>query len=613
MNKNKFRIMKKTTKLFSITVLSGLLLAGCVDMDLPPKNQPSEGEVWSDATMAQQTVTGLYNGLNHLYDDGYNMWFDCFSSIMDRDANWSNFGMLYGRQTTSGDGPGWIWHDNYQFIIRANDVIANLPNVEGISDANKARLVAESLVLRSYWYYQLNMLFGGVPYYTDPIKDIDEAKGSRLTTEEIWERILEDLTACINEPNLPEKYESGEANYGHVTKGVAYALRGKIYLWMENWSAAEADFKKVGEFGYKLFTGGDNAYKMLFKEVNEQCDEMIFSIQCIEEDGYWNAKNRSYGNRCTYGSSWNNYVVNPDFADTYEFADGSKFNWDEIIPDYSKLSLLERRVFFLRDNLTANEIASAKEQGANMDYYLPNGNEARIRKAYDNRDPRMEMSIITPYATYLGGDGGADNYFTSRYPFRSQWKETTNPDGTITREPYDVRTDTQALFYYLNRKFVAEGTSEGSQKGTAIDVPLIRYADVLLNLAEALNEQGKTDEAVVVVNQVRARAGAQLLNSNTPTTVNGQDDMRERIRNERYWELMGEDLLYYDELRWKTWKEKKFASFDNGGKQEVNGMRQVWGQPTYHYSWGGEHYWLYPIPENEIQMNPNMVQNPGWK
>ena len=45
----------------------------------------------------------------------------------------------------------------------------------------------------------------------------------------------------------------------------------------------------------------------------------------------------------------------------------------------------------------------------------------------------------------------------------------------------------------------------------------------------------------------------------------------------------------------------------------MNGLRQVWGQATYHYAWGGDHYWLYPIPYNETQMNPNMEQNPGWK
>lgn len=78
-------------------------------------------------------------------------------------------------------------------------------------------------------------------------------------------------------------------------------------------------------------------------------------------------------------------------------------------------------------------------------------------------------------------------------------------------------------------------------------------------------------------------------------------------------ELLGEDLIYFDELRWKTWKDKKFATYDDNGKQVVNGLRQVWGQATYHYAWGGDHYWLYPIPYNETQMNPNMEQNPGWK
>ena len=97
MDKNNLGIIKDMAKLFSATILSGLFFTGCVDMDLTPKNQPSEGEVWADATMAEQTVTGLYNGLNHLYNDNYNMWFDCFSAVMDRDANWRNFGMATRR------------------------------------------------------------------------------------------------------------------------------------------------------------------------------------------------------------------------------------------------------------------------------------------------------------------------------------------------------------------------------------------------------------------------------------------------------------------------------------------------------------------------------------
>ena len=587
---------------------------GCVDMDLTSKSQPTESSVWSDPTMAEKTVAGVYNRLYKRISYPRTLWFDCFASVMDLDANWRDFGMLFGWQTTGGAGPKELWHDNYEFIIRANDVITHLPGVEGISGPVKDRLVSECRFLRSWWYYQLNVVFGGVPYYTEAFSSIEDAKGSRLTQDQTWDRIIEDLTTCINDPQLPLKYSSTDENYGHVTKGAAYALRGKVYLWKKDWEAAESDFRKVGECGYSLFTAaGDESYKQLFKETNERCDEMIFSVQCLGEYGYGNGKNRGYGNRCTYGSMWNNYIVNPDFIDTYENADGSRFNWDDYIPGFSSLTVRERRVFFLRDHLTDKEYKTAREQGARMDLYLPDGNEARVRKAYTNRDPRLEMSVITPYAKYLGGDGGAANWFTSRFPFRSQWTETEEDDGTVRREPNDLRTDTQAMFYYLNRKFVTEGINEGNLYWTGIDLPLIRYADVLLNLAEALNEQGKTEEAVKVVNRVRDRAGASLLDSNSFTQVKGQEDARERIRNERYWELLGEDVIYFDELRWRTWKEKKFATYKNGQSEEVNGLRQVWGEATYHYSWGGEHYWLFPIPENEIQNNPNIKQNPGWE
>lgn len=69
-------------------------------------------------------------------------------------------------------------------------------------------------------------------------------------------------------------------------------------------------------------------------------------------------------------------------------------------------------------------------------------------------------------------------------------------------------------------------------------------------------------------------------------------------------------------LRWGTWKDDKYFQFNAGSAanpvMEYNGLRQIWGQATDHYLWGGDHYNLWPIPLNEIQMNPNIQQNPGW-
>lgn len=80
---------------------------------------------------------------------------------------------------------------------------------------------------------------------------------------------------------------------------------------------------------------------------------------------------------------WNNYLVNPDFVDTYGVRMGSKFDWSKIIPEYYKLTVNERLPFSCGITLTESEIANAKEQGANMDYYLPSGNEARIRSKHE--------------------------------------------------------------------------------------------------------------------------------------------------------------------------------------------------------------------------------------
>ncbi len=135
---------------------------------------------------------------------------------------------------------------------------------------------------------------------------------------------------------------------------------------------------------------------------------------------------------------------------------------------------------------------------------------------------------------------------------------------------------------------------------------MIRYADVLLSLAEALNEQGgaKTDEAVAYINKVRNRAGVAPLNSNSYTQVNGQDDLRVRIQKERRWEFNGEGVNFFDEIRWKTWKDTKF--FPGAG------LKQIWGESQYANSWGGDHYYNWAIPNTEVSMNDNLTQNPDW-
>jgi hypothetical protein len=117
---------------------------------------------------------------------------------------------------------------------------------------------------------------------------------------------------------------------------------------------------------------------------------------------------------------------------------------------------------------------------------------------------------------------------------------------------------------------------------------------------------------------VRARIpGLALLNSNEFTQVKGQDDMRQRIRNEYGWELCGEGQLYWKQLRWDTWLDRKVGTnrtsvSDPSQLNGANGMTEIWGTKRYTNNYIGEHVKLFAVPQGEIERNPNLTQNPGW-
>lgn len=580
----------KLLKNICIVSASVALLTGCQSdlMDLSPYDSIASGNMWQTENLADMGVIGIYNLLlsDNVANDLYK--FDCYGVTTDcRDRDYA---LTIGSATTSNGQFSDYWKVNYEGVSRTNDAIANLHKAN-LSEEKESRLIAESKFMRAFFYYKLNMMYKGVPLYLEPA-ELDELVKGRNTEAEVWDQIVKDLTDAINTASLPDKYVSNDANYGRATKGAAYALRGKVYMWLNDWAKAEADLRKVGDLGYALFQGD---YKQLFKEANEKSDEMIFSMQCIGESGYGNAFSFRYGSRVSFGSCWNTYLVNTDFVNTYECADGKPFNWDDYLPGFSSMTPAARSVYFLRDNLTDAEIAKMKSDGADMSKYLPEGNEARIKAAYANRDPRLTATVITPYSQYEGANGATTYTYTLRWPYR----------GYDTAEPFDVKTDTNNRFYYLYRKFVAEGASEIPNRSySPIDIPLIRYADVVLSLAECLNEQGKTDEAVTWVNKVRERAGVALLNSNSYTQVTGQDNMRERIRNERRWEFAGEGVNFFDEMRWKSLHQSKYF--------EGAGLKQIWGTIQYTYTWGGDYLYNWAIPKTEMQMNENLKQNEGW-
>lgn len=577
--------MKRNIKTYinkaSLLSLSSLLLFSACDknlLDTVPKTQVLTNNMWLTDNLTDQGVNGVYAALRlgqMLYK------YDSYSTLQGRD----NSTLMNGTATASSGLFSSEWQNLYEGVQRANDAIHGITTISPTEENKKARLVAEVKFLRAFFYYRLNQLYKGVPIYSEPI-EWNKVDKPRNTEKEVWDFIVHDLTAAINEPNLVDRYNTGDANYGHISRSAAYALRGKVYMYTKEWDKAIADFQKVKDLGHTLFAD----YKNLFVGANEQSPEIIFSIQNMPLSGYGSDYQFTFGSRSAFGSNWNTFLVHPDAVDLYQNADGTKFNWDTYIPGFNALPAAKREVYFLRNNLTETEISNLKSRGIDMSVYLPTGNEERLKSAYANRDPRLQTNVILPYSTFIGNNNGVNQEFTSRWPYRQEF-------GGV----FDLRTDITAKMYYYPRKFVYTGAIPGipDRSSGAYDYIVIRYADILLLWAEALNEQTKSDLAIDKVNEVRTRAGVKELAKGL-----AQDVVRKEIRDERRRELFAEGVTFFDEMRWGTLKDLAFYA--------GNGIKEAWGVVSSPYSWVGDHLYTWPIPQVERERNTSLTQNPGW-
>lgn len=635
--------MKKN--ILSILVVILPCCFSCTDiLDTTPYNSLASSSMWLSEESVDQGVTGIYSALRDWAPGAYSTDYDV------KDINngstfgferWGIAGQLYGAESlTNGSiNPSsshfsTTWKKLYEGIHRANDALTNIPAKSPASAEKNARLIAEAKFLRAYFYFRLNELFGrdglGVPVYTKPIS-IEECTLGQSPENEVWAFIVKDLTDAINEPNLPNK-----DNSGRVSKGAAYALRGKAYLHQGALYAADgsvikneellkkaiADFAEVETCGYGLLQG-QGSYKNLFTEAYQHCQEMIFSIQHNGEKGYGTISQKYVGSRFAYSGTangWGNQTPAPAIMDLYENKDGTPFSWDAVIPGYSSLTAAnDRAVYFLRDTLDASG-AIIKQEGDGQplaqtvrkkvknllnkatitkNNYLPYGNEARIRKVYTDRDPRLEASFITPYAGFIGGYSfaGAGNAME----VFSRWPLGSNSAAPAASQRADMATDDGSNFTYFHRKFVYEGTGLARREDGPLNEPLIRYANVLLWQAEAYVELNQLDKAKANVKQVRERVGMPTLDM----YFANQKAARDYVRDERRREFVNEGVDFFDEMRWRTWKEIKF---DRG-----KGSQGVWGNNFRSYSWPTDkNLYIWPVPQAEIEKNPNLTKTPGW-
>ena len=519
---------------------------------------------------------------------GLEFTFDMCSDLADGTAPWSDISRGNSFASNSA-GVQNHWQYLYELVHRSNTVIRNVAGMP-ISQQTIDRVTGEAKFLRAMAYFRMLNCWGGVPYY-DETCDINEQfsnlNAPRSSADEIRGHIIADLTEAIEK--LPVNWDA--ADLGRATKGAAYALRGKVYLFNRQWKEAIADFEEIvynksNNYGYSLHPD----YNELFRLYNgKHSPEMIFSIQSIDGNTAGYALNivGYFGNKSTMRLIASNCIVpSTTLVDMYENLDGSPFNWDDLFPGFNSGDSQLRRRY----------MSVAIDQGSTKVTDLLECDTTKVMDAYRLRDPRLCLNVITPYSHYLGTDAGSS-------PMDKQFVLADPTKGGAPMEAMAFIRNSEGWNSYFWRKWIPTGNLDGywgEYNRTPYEFPLIRLGDVILMLAEAYNEAGATDKAIAEVNKIRARVGMPGLNNGTAwLAVGGKEDMAERIRRERAFELVGEGQRYWDLRRWGLLE------------QSVKNATDIFGDLMYTRSYQPRHE-LWPVPLVEMERNLNLTQNEGW-
>lgn len=566
---------------------SVLLLSSCESLDYVPADQMSSGTFWQTNAQAKQAAVGLYAAMKQDWCFGLEFTFDMNTDLADGTSPWSDVSRGTAFSSNSG-GVQNHWQYLYELVHRSNTVIRNVATMP-ISQTTIDQVTGEAKFLRAMAYFRMLNCWGGVPYYDETCdinKDFATVTNPRSSAEEIRQHVLDDLTEAI--AKLPVSWGT---DYGRATKGAAYALRGKVYLFNKEWKKAISDFEEIvynksNNYGYALHPD----YESLFRLYNgKRSNEMIFSIQSIEGNtaGYALDIVSYFGNKATLRLIAGNCIVpSTTLVDKYENLDGTKFNWDDVFPGFNAGNSQFRR----------NLLSVAIDQGSTQITSTLDCDTTKVLNVYRKRDPRLCWNVITPYSHYLGTDAGSN-------PRDKQFVLADASKGGSPMEAQAFIRNSEGWNSYFWRKWIPTGNLNGywgEYTRTPYEFPLIRLGDVLLMLAEAYNENGEIEKAIVEVNKIRARVQMPGLNSGAAwLAVGSKDEMTQRIRDERAFELAGEGQRYWDIRRWSMLQST------------VRNATDIFGDLMYQRTYQSRHE-VWPIPLVELDRNPNLKQNTGW-
>lgn len=561
--------MKKSIILLALT----LLFASCNDdfLECMPQDQMTDANFWQ----TEEHLISVANTFTSALQGAY--WIN-ITEIMADSAPWAvttAFRTIGGGNcTTETSQINSLWVTCFTGIGRVNYFLNNYNRAENVPVEVRERYAAEAYFYRAYNYWVLTSYFGDVPFIKDELNiespDVYRGRDKRADVIATITKDLED-----HYKNLPEYIEAGSAEFGRVSQCAALALLSRIYLFNEMYeeciSAAE---RAMANPYHELYSTGqpDKDYENMFN--------------------YTGRASRNSNNKETLLAFVYNYDLGESARTSHNL---SRSNW--VPGDYARF-------------VPTNSMIEAwlTEDGEIWDPATAQTYE----DVFKGRDPRMVQSVLAPGSPWEGG----------------QSADLNSTDDKIYTYPLLTNNKIAAMTYsgYYMRKYVEPSTVRYVSHDDN-DIVMIRFAEVLLNYAEAKERLGQLTQADLdkTINKIRDRVG--MVHMKLDDLPDGSD-IRTEIQRERRVELFFEGHRYFDIIRWKQ---------GHLLGEDLIGVNRRWldqsrlavrldtdltwvtkdGQKYLLIETGRrfdpEKNYLLPIPFKQMQLNPNLgPQNPGW-
>lgn len=590
--------------IYSLLGMAGLVItSGCNRiLDVKPLNQITSASIWQDSSLMQATINDVYramgfgefnstSGLSVLGDEA--MWTNGATPIIQSTITSSNLDILGGSRFNY-----LVWGTLYSNIRQCNIFLQESATSPLVNTPAVQRMRGEAYFLRAYYYHNLMKTCGGVPLITKVYGLSDSTAVARNTFEETIKFIVNDADSAA--ALLPVVYPANDL--GRATKGAALALKSRVLLFaasdlyninpsgmpetgylngssadrLARWTAARDAAKAVMDMGvYQLYAAdpgaGDSTaenYANIFL-AKTNVEIILNRFASVNNGapavGTWFNPNGYHG----YGE---NSPIQ-QMVDAYEMRDGTKFSWDN--PEHAAHPYENRDPRFY---------ATVFYDGAHWKKRYPDG------QVYD------PAGIIQAFTTLILPNGNTLPGIDTRNGPIENWNGSY--PNYYLRKFLDINNDHRAI-------------------NQEIPWPYFRYAEILLNYAEACIALGQDQDARNALNQIRKRAGMPEFTSGLTGTA-----LRDECRNERRIELAFEDKRFFDIRRWMI-APQVMNEDAQGIDITVKGADRA-DRSTYHdYSyevidvqkrhWDDKMYFL-PIPFDEVQRNPLLQgkQNPGY-